>query len=274
MSIAFNSATSASPRTIEYSQPGGTPLYMDVSIPDGPGPFAAAIVVHGGGWVRGDRRVDVAPLLKPLSDAGIAWFSIDYRLSSNIMQFGTAIEDVRKAIRFVKARAAEFNVDANRVAIIGESAGGQLAAMAVLEGTGAPKVKAFVSLYAPMDLVALAKETTFIPPEFRESLRGTPFENVIVNRLGQLSPIAHIGPAAPPFLFIHGTADRLVPFSQSQNMYDRLKAAGIGCELYPVAQAGHGIRWWETSHPTEAQAYKDLMVRWLQKQLSVNAPHS
>src|SRR5689334_2545942 len=89
-------------RDVEYSRPAGTPLTLDASIPDGGGAFPAAIVVHGGGWVRGDKRYEVAPLFKPLSDANIAWFSIDYRLASDPMQFGAAIEDVKAAIRFVK----------------------------------------------------------------------------------------------------------------------------------------------------------------------------
>src|ERR1700722_2028550 len=92
---------------VEYARPGGISLQLDASIPEGRGPFPAAIVVHGGGWVRGDRRVDVAPLFPPLEDAGIAWFSISYRLATNLLDFGAASADVDSAIGFVKAHAAE-----------------------------------------------------------------------------------------------------------------------------------------------------------------------
>src|SRR3954468_7519245 len=85
---ALAASTEGAHRNIEYARPGGTPLYMDAALPEGSGPFPAAIIVHGGGWVGGNRQIDVAPLFKPLQHAGIAWFSIDYRLSSDILQFG------------------------------------------------------------------------------------------------------------------------------------------------------------------------------------------
>ena len=260
--LLMSTAFAASPRTnIEFGTAAGTALYLDCAIPEGDGPFAAAIIVHGGGWVRGDRRVDVAPLFRPLEDAGIAWFSIDYRLAGNITQFGTAIEDVRNAVLFVKAHAAEYRIDPERIALIGESAGGQLAAMAALEPAPGASVKAVVGIYAPTDLVSLATDSTFIPAEIRNALHGTPFESILLARLGQLSPLQNVKPGAPPFLLIHGTSDPLVPFAQSRAMCDRLKAAGGSCVLYPVAGAGHGIRWWNS------QTYKTAMTTWLTNEL-------
>jgi dipeptidyl aminopeptidase/acylaminoacyl peptidase len=76
----------------------------------------------------------------------------------------------------------------------------------------------------------------------------------------------------PPFLFIHGTADHLVPFEQSRAMCERMKAAGATCELYPVQNAGHGIRWWESTD--RAAGYKREMVRWLRQQLTPGAHSS
>jgi alpha-L-fucosidase 2 len=253
---------------VEYSRAAGTPLYLDGSLPSGPGPFPAVILVHGGGWVRGDRRVEVAPLFQPLTDANFAWFSIDYRLSSDFTQFGVAIDDVKSAIRFVKAHAAEYRIDPARIALIGESAGGQLAAMAALDGSPDLRVKAVVGLYAPMDLVDLAKNSSLVPTQIRSSLLGTPFESLILARLGQLSPVSNVKLGAPDFLLIHGTADALVPYSQSVHMCERLKRAGAACEVYPVQGGGHGIRWWESAHPREAAAYKRKMVQWLTAELS------
>ena len=101
---------------IEYGRAGDFSLRMDAHIPNGAGRFPAAIIVHGGGWVRGDRRVGVEPLFRPLSDSGFAWFSISYRLANDItgsnvrdipisLFQGGAIQDVRQAIAHVKARA-------------------------------------------------------------------------------------------------------------------------------------------------------------------------
>jgi alpha-L-fucosidase 2 len=237
-------------------------LALDASIPEGDGPFPAAIVVHGGGWVRGDKRTDVEPLFKPLSDARIAWFSINYRLAANALQFGAAINDVEDAVRFVKAHAADYRVDPDRIALIGESAGGQLAAMAALSDDPALAVKAVVAFYTPSDLVSLVRDSELIPPAIRDSIQGTPFQTIILARLSQLSPIDNVRPGIPPFLFIHGTADRLVPVEQSSAMCARMKTVGASCQVFTVEGAGHGMRWWQSS------AYKREMIRWLQDHLS------
>lgn len=138
---------------IEYSHPGRIHLRMDAHFPNGPGPFPAAILVHGGAWLVGSRRFDVKPLFKPLSGAGFAWFTISYRLARKAPLRGSlidsakianGIEDVLNAVQFVRDHAAEFHVDPNRIALIGESSGAQLASMAAIRG--AP-VKAVVAFY-------------------------------------------------------------------------------------------------------------------------------
>src|SRR5690349_19277183 len=86
-------------RDVEYSRPGGVRLAFDAAVPEGSTAVPAVIVVHGGAWVRGDRIVDVEPLLQPLSAAGFAWFSISYRLMNDVSQFGAAVGDVEAAIR-------------------------------------------------------------------------------------------------------------------------------------------------------------------------------
>jgi alpha-L-fucosidase 2 len=256
-------------RDIEYARVDGAPLLMDASIPEGADRAPAVIVVHGGGWVAGDRRIEVQPLFKPLADAGFAWFSIDYRLVTDVTQFGVAIEDVQQAIRFVKAHAAEYNIDPERMALIGESAGGQLAAMAVLRAPSEDSIKAVVALYTPTDLPSLLKNSNYVPAQIRSSVNGTPWESFILAGLAQLSPVSNIRRDMPPFLFIHGTADSLVPFNQSSEMCRRMKAAGASCEVYAVEGGGHGIRWWESS-PRFASAYKQKMTDWLREQLSGN----
>lgn len=215
--------------------------------------------------MRGDRRTDVEPLLQPLSDAGFAWFSIDYRLMTDVTRFGVAIDDVESAIGFVKANAGGYGVDGSRIALIGESAGGQLAAMAVLNGPRDPAIKAVVGLYTPSDLAVLVnKNCQALPPWILEHVRATPWEGLIRARLKQLSPIEHLRRDMPPFLLIHGTADPLVPFQQSVDLCNRMRAAGASCDLFPVAGAGHGMRWWQTSDVATCQRE---MVRWLKQRL-------
>jgi acetyl esterase len=254
---------------VEYSRAGGMSLRLDASIPEGSGPFPAAIIVHGGGWVRGDKKIDVAPLFKPLSDAGIAWFSINYRLANDPLLFGLAISDVEAAIRFVKENAREYHIDPDRIALIGESAGGQLAAMAALNNAPGTSVKAVVGLYAPTDLVSLLKTSELIPSSIRDTLKDTPFEALLLTRLAQLSPISKVRPGMPPFLLIHGTADILVPFEQSRAMCSRMASVGASCELFPVPGVGHAMRRWEGDRAV-SEPYKKEMVRWLLEQLAEN----
>jgi len=241
---------------------------MDVALPASHDPTAAVIIVHGGGWVRGDRRVDVRPLFQPLSEAGMAWFSISYRLVTDVSQFGVAIDDVESAVQFVKAHAAEYNVDPERIALLGESAGGQLAAMATLRGGTAASVRAVVAFYTPTDLVSLIKNSDYIPAQIRSRVVGTPWERLVLAGLAQLSPVENVRREMPPFLFIHGTADSLVPFSQSTNMCDRMREAGASCAVYPVEGAGHGIRWWSQSERGRAG---QKMVEWLGRELNIPA---
>lgn len=255
-------------KDIEYSRAEGMSLRLDVSIPNGEGPFPAAILVHGGGWVRGDKRIDVTPLFKPLADAGIAWFSINYRLAADPLHFGVAIDDVDAAIRFVKDHAAEYRVDPDRIALIGESAGGQLAGMAALNS--GVSVKAVVLLYAPTDLVSLLNVASeLLPASILDRLKGTPLEGLLLSRLAQLSPITRLRAGMPPFLLIHGTADPLVPFEQSRAMCRKMESVGASCELFPVPGAGHAMRRWE-DNPKISEPYKKEMVRWLLEQFGEN----
>jgi acetyl esterase len=251
-------------REVEYAQPGGLSLRFDAALPAADRPTPAAIIVHGGAWFRGDRSLN-EPLLKPLSDAGIAWFSITYRLATDPFQIGVAISDVEAAVRFVKSHAAEYHIDPDRIVLIGESAGGQLAAMAAL-GSGI-SVKAVVALSAPTDLVSLARTSTFIPQVIRQQMNGTPFEKLILARLADLSPIQKVHRGMPPFLFIHGGSDAVVPIEQSRTMCERIKSVGGDCRLITVPGAGHGIRWWESSAAT-SEPYKREMILWLQAQLA------
>lgn len=253
-------------RDVEYTRAAGVPLSLDAAVPRGAGPFPAVILVHGGAWVRGDRRIDVQPLFEPLSDAGFAWFSISYRLMSDVTQFGVAVDDVEAAIRYVKTHAAVYRVDPDRIALVGESAGGQLAAMAALCDDPQLHVRGVVALYAPTDLPALAQNSKYVPQWVQQNLDRSALGWLIAARLKQLSPIDHVRRDMVPFLLIHGTADPLVPFEQSRAMCERMKAAGAQCQLYPVEGAGHGIRWWESS-PALSEGYKREMVAWLREQL-------
>ncbi|HET7535264.1 MAG TPA: alpha/beta hydrolase, partial [Candidatus Didemnitutus sp.] len=122
---------------IEYGRADGVSLKLDVSVPEGEGPFPVAILVHGGGWSSGDKAgsdkpgngADITPWFAPLTTAKFTWFSINYRTAPE-HRWPACFEDVQTAIRWVKAHAKEFKGDPNRIAILGHSAGGHLACLA------------------------------------------------------------------------------------------------------------------------------------------------
>lgn len=262
---------------VEFAQIAGQTLRMDGYIPDGPGPHPAAILVHGGAWVVGDKVRTVRPLFKPLADAKIAWFSIEYRLArgtnpealislEGLASLASASDDVRSALAYVRAHASEFNIDPERIVLIGESAGAHLASMAALKPGAEKPPQAVVAFYSPSDLERLARTSPRIPEALRNMLKGSPIEALLLNGLRQVSPQTWIGKNAPPFLMIHGTADMLVPIEQSEIMCEALRAAGTSCDLFPVTGAGHGIVYWENQ--PAMTAYKAKMIDWIQATLT------
>ncbi len=94
-------------KDVEYTHPGNHAGLLDLRVPDGPGPFPAAILVHGGGFDEGSKSTNVKPLFDVLTDAGFAWFSIDYRMAPEF-RFPQANEDVESAIKWVKANAKKY----------------------------------------------------------------------------------------------------------------------------------------------------------------------
>src|SRR5580704_16909137 len=273
LSLFFTAIHGEDLKDIEYGRAGKHSLKLDLHIPDGTGPFAAVILVHGGAWVAGDRTNSVQPLFQPLSDAGFAWFSISYRLASDVMrnpmgaalQLGTAENDVRRAVKFVKEHASEYRVNPSKIVLIGESAGGQLASMAALRPDPEGAVQGVVAFYTPSDLVSLVRSSSMIPDNVRDAVKGTSFDDILMAGLKEFSPINYVSATSPPFLLIHGTDDNIVPVAQSERFCDQFRTAGAGCELFKVEGGGHGIRAWQSSRLTD---YKPFMVRWLRQVLA------
>src|SRR5271157_4413888 len=100
--LATSLAAPVDQEDVEYGHPATHALLLDLHVPDGPGPFPAAILIHGGGFDQGSKSTNVRPLFEPLANAGFAWFSIDYRMAPEF-KFVDTREDVSAAIRWVKA---------------------------------------------------------------------------------------------------------------------------------------------------------------------------
>lgn len=251
-------------KDVDFAAPGGIRLTLDAHVPDGPGPFPAAILVHGGGWVAGDKQQYITYIFQPLSDAGFAWFTINYRLAPEF-KFPADADDVESAIRFVRANASRYKVDANRIALIGESAGGHLVSYIGARNRPDSRVAAVVSMYGIHDFVAAATQWKPLPHELFDLFGMQAVTVETVPKLIQASPVIYISKDMPPFLLMHGSKDEDVPYEQSVEMCDKMRAAGARCELITIEGAPHGMDHWE-SHP-EWLWYKKSLVDWLRRTL-------
>jgi acetyl esterase len=267
-------------KDVEYARPGGKPVLLDLHVPDGAGPFPAAVLIHGGGFDEGSKSTNPRPLMQPLADAGFAWFSIDYRLAP-AAKLPEAFEDVQSAIRWVKANAAQYHVNTAKIVLIGESAGGFLVNYLGTHLTPETRVAAIVDMYGPVDYEKIALERRDHPERFNMTSINRHFANgggirffgaETLDKTGRAtlrdaSPIHAVAKGMPPFLCIHGTKDDQVPYDQSPMMCQALKKAGNNCELITVEDGGHGMSSWKA---TEQQHWKPEMISWLKKTLNLD----
>jgi len=266
-------------KDVEYGRPDGTPLLMDLHVPDGSGPFPAAILIHGGGFDEGSKSTNVRPLFDVLSNAGFAWYSIDYRLAPRF-RFPQSREDVDSAIRWVKSNAMVYHVDVSKIAIIGESAGGFLVNYAGTHETPETRVAAVVDFYGPTDYGELAQLRRDHPERFnmatinRHAANGggihffgaEQLDEAGLAKLRAVSPIAAVHNGMPPFLCIHGTKDDQVAYEQSTEMCAAMEKVRASCKLVTIEGGGHGMGGWRAP---EMQHWKADMVAWLQTTLNV-----
>jgi alpha-L-fucosidase 2 len=247
---------------VEFAKVDGESLTLDAFVPEGPGPFPTAILVHGGGFINGTKQSYIKPLFQPLSDAGFTWFTINYRLAPKY-RHPAAVEDVERAIRWVKEHAKEYKVDPRRIALIGESAGGHLVSMVGVRGRGATRVAAVVPFYAPHDLEFQARSRNALGQSLSALLGLTELNDAAWKALRDASPSTYVKPGLPPFLQLHGTADEQVPYDQSVRFGEKMKAAGNVCELFTIPDGRHGMGSWDAAHPE----YKTFLIDWLRKTL-------
>jgi acetyl esterase/lipase len=252
MDIAY---TSSGPAT-------GQGHLLDLCVPEasqGPGPWPLVIWSHGSGWMADNGRIGAAVVAAQLGPRGFAVAGVAVRSTAQTT-FPGQLEDIKAAIRFLRANAAGYHLDPGRFGIMGESSGGWAAAMAALTSgpPGSPDhIGAAVPFYPPTDLLrmneqmlpgAIAEFTAFSggpnghdDPQSPESrLLGGPLqENPETAK--RASPVTYVSQAAPPLLILHGRADRIVPYGQGELLYRALSEAGGNVQLISVPHAGHGL---------------------------------
>jgi alpha-L-fucosidase 2 len=261
--------------TFETPDGGTGELLMDAWIPPGDGPFPGIVLAHGGGWEAGDKVTYLTPILEPLARAGFAWFSIDYRLTPEV-RHPQQLDDLRRALRYVRHHASRFRVDPRRLAMLGESASGQMVARVAAEpcdgSAGAVDpvdrepctVAAAVSFYGVYDFEPLVQDTSPRSLLFRLFGRTT-LDEESRRLLRRYSPLYHAHQGMPPLLLIHGTDEML--WEQGVAFAEKLEQVGADHELVRLDGAPHGMESWE-GRP-EWSGYKQKLVDWLEEKLTV-----
>ncbi len=235
-------------KNVVYGTAGGIALKMDIYYPQrAEGAAPAVLYVHGGAWTKGSK--DLGPAVndvRMLQERGYLVAAVDYRLAPQY-KFPAQIEDVKCAVRFLRANAAVYGIDGGRIGAMGGSAGGHLVSLLGLSGdqdfnssggsTGqSARVQAVVDMYGPSDISVVpgGVDRGLLMQVFGAADRGA----AVVR---QASPVSYVSADDPPFLIIHGEKDPLVPVGQSELLYAALKAAGVPVELLRVKNAGHGL---------------------------------
>lgn len=232
----------------------GTGLQMDIYRPPSKTPVPVVIVVHGGGWEAGDKVTYVTPLFEPLARAGLAWVSIDYRLTPAVSHV-EQLEDVRQAIRFVRAEHRRLNIDPSRIFLLGESASGQMVTLLAGETPGLAGIISFYGVYDFPAMVTDAAPRSLLVRLFRRYELDTEARDV----MRRYSPIYQARQGLPPLLLITGTADGL--WRQAEAYQARLAELGAAPVSIALPGAPHGLENWE-GHP-EWMSYKTRLTSWI-----------
>jgi acetyl esterase/lipase len=263
----------------------GLALLMDVHFPAKPNGYG--VVYIAGSGFHAPQSYDARPLkqsgqvtifAKPLTEAGYTVFALNHRAAPRF-RYPAAVEDVRRAVRFVRHSAKRFGISPDRVGATGGSSGGYLVSMlAVLDGKGDPedpdpvnresaKVQCVVARAAPADLsrmqdgAAGATISSFLGMRLPRNAEPRSIE---ARTYREASPVTHVSSDDPPMLLLHGDEDPMVPFEQSEIMEQALKKAGVEVKLLRVAGGGHGATFSRVENPPD---YLGETVRWFDRHL-------
>jgi acetyl esterase len=231
-------------RDVQFGTADGYALLLDAYVPGGPGPFPAAVVIHGGGWVSHDKEL-WTPVAQRLAQAGFAVFNVNYRLAppGGKWHFPAAVDDVKTAVRWVRSHAATYRADPGRVGALGGSAGGNLALM--LAATGQPgqdKVQVAVSWSGPTAANLMNAKLAKAEPgqvEDVESYIGCPIESCSDKYL-DASPATHVDSSTAP-CYLANSKQEITPVNQANYMADKLKQAGVPYQLRILDGKRHSI---------------------------------
>jgi acetyl esterase/lipase len=224
-------------------------LACDLYIPKGAGPFPVVLLIHGGGWGAGNRK-QLRKQAAYLADKGYFGMAIDYRLAP-AHPFPASLEDAQAAVAWLREHAVEYNIDPSRIAVIGSSAGGHLAAMlGVLSSDRPSALRASTAVQAVVAFNGIFDLNSMPVSQMVSNFIGTPC-SMAPKRCEDASPLTFVQPGLPPFLILHGTADKTAPFAQATSFVAALKGAHDTVQLFTADGAPHTFwiqpRWTDPS---------------------------
>lgn len=238
---AQKAATDSVDENISYGSANGAPLLLDIYKPAGHGSLHPAVVlIHGGGWSGLDKST-MRAMGRYLARSGYVAVSVDYRLFKDKQnQWPAQLDDVQRAVRWLRANAAKYEVNPDRIGAFGHSAGAQLAALLGMEDTRdnsdpalakySSKVQAVVDVSGPSDFTTDKRpDSTAFMAAF---LGGDYSKNPAAWQ--DASPVFHAEKGDAPFLIFHGLKDESVPIAQAQELFDKLQTAGVASSFTKV----------------------------------------
>ena len=228
-------------RGVEFAKPAGVPLTLDVYRPPSAGPHPVVIQLYGGAWQRGSPE-DNASFATWLASKGYLVVAANYRHAPEAA-WPAQIEDVRSALDWIRSHASEYEADTERIALLGRSAGAQLALVAAYQAN-APSVRAVVSYYGPTDLVEGWRQPPRPDPLdvraiLETYLRGTP--DSAPDRYREASPVTYVSARVPPTLLMYGSRDHIVEARFGRALHERLRQAGATSVLLEFPWAEHAF---------------------------------
>jgi acetyl esterase/lipase len=265
-------------KNIEYSNPDDQHLQLNMARPkEGAGPFPAVICIHGGGFRAGTRE-SFNGLCLQLAERGYVAVTVSYRLAPKY-QFPAAVYDVKAAVRWMRANAAKYQIDPDRIGTTGGSAGGHLAqflgvtsGVKKFEGDGgnseySSSVKCVVNFYGPSDFTksydASVDAKDVLPLFLGGNLEQERHRHI------ESSPLYWVTPEAAPTLFVHGTKDAYVAHEQAEWIVARMKAADVEATLMTIEDGDHGFR---TSSPEVKEKIEKSRFEFFDRHLKMAPP--
>lgn len=210
----------------------------------------AVVLVHGGGWVSGDKG-EAPHWNQWLNDLGYTVFDVQYRLSPQA-EWKNEVGDIKSALGWVLQNAGTYQIDPKRINLMGQSAGGNLAMLAAYSmgdamlpaSTHVPEVhvNSVVNMYGPADMPLFYKNSHsihYVQDVMKKYIGGSPSR--FSDRYQILSPIHYIEEHSPPTITLLGTGDRIVPVEQGEVLDEKLKEKGVVSEFYLLPEVDHGF---------------------------------